>query len=311
MSEFDFIPHQRAPATSAVLILLTALAGFILIGPAIGLMLAIPFMDGTVIDFASKITNPSLHPEVKTPYLIMQGSATFFGLVVGPSLYWLGIEKQNVFEFVKNKSTPFSAFMITAAIVILFMAPNSVIIDWNAHVSLPEFLKDFEMTARNLENRAEQLTRFFTTFKSPADFAFILFIVAILPAIGEELVFRGLLQPKLQQATNNAHAGIWISAFLFSAIHMQFFGFVPRILLGALFGYLYFWSGNLIVPMFAHFINNGFSVGLLYLQQLGKVDFDVESTEAAPWFVVITGTILTFGLLIYLNKFFDRNTPSA
>ena len=82
-------------------------------------------------------------------------------------------------------------------------------------------------------------------------------------------------------------------------------------MLGALFGYLYFWSGNLIVPMFAHFINNGFSVGMLYLQQLGKVNIDVESTQAAPWPVVITGTILTFGLLIYLKKFLERKTTSA
>ena len=85
MSEFDFTPRQRPPSTSAVFILLTALAGFILVGPILGLLLAIPFIEGTVFDFASKISNPLLHPEVKTPYLIMQGSATFFGLVVGPS----------------------------------------------------------------------------------------------------------------------------------------------------------------------------------------------------------------------------------
>jgi hypothetical protein len=119
-----------------------------------------------------------------------------------------------------------------------------------------------------------------------------------------------MLQPLLQRATHNAHTAIWISAFLFSALHMQFFGFVPRMLLGALFGYLYSWSGNLIVPMFAHFINNGFSVILLYLHQLGKVNIDLESTEAAPWPVVISGTILTFGLLVYLKRHFQRN-PGA
>jgi len=120
-----------------------------------------------------------------------------------------------------------------------------------------------------------------------------------------------MLQPQLQRATNNIHVAIWISAFLFSSLHMQFFGFVPRLFLGALFGYLYYWSGNLIVPMVAHFINNGFSVIMLYLHQLGKIDIDVESTKAVPWSAVISGTILTFALLVYLRILFLRNRTAA
>ena len=106
MSEFDLIPHQRSPATSALFILLTAVFGFYLIGPAIGFLMAIPFFEGSLPDFASKLLNPLLHPEIKIPFLIMQGSATFFGLIAGPSLYWFGFEKQNIFDFAKNKSTP-------------------------------------------------------------------------------------------------------------------------------------------------------------------------------------------------------------
>ncbi len=308
MSEFDLIPRQRPAATSALFILLTALTGFYLIGPAIGFLLTIPFLNDRLPDFAMKLTNPMLYPEIKLPYLIIQGSATFFGLVVGPSLYWFGGEKQNVFDFVKRRSTPLLVLALTAILVLVFMAPNSVIIDWNAHLSLPEFLKDFETTARNLEEKATQLTKFFTTFDSPGQFVLVFFIVAIIPAIGEELVFRGMLQTQLQQATRSGHIAIWISAVLFSAMHMQFFGFIPRVLLGALFGYLYFWSGNLIIPMFAHFINNGFAMVMLYLQQLGKVNIDLESTEAAPWPVIIIGTILTFGLLVYLKKIFERTS---
>ena len=148
-------------------------------------------------------------------------------------------------------------------------------------------------------------------FNSTGEFLFAFLIIAILPGIGEELVFRGLLQPQLHRATGNAHIAIWISAILFSAIHMQFFGFVPRVLLGALFGYLYLWSGNLIIPMFAHFMNNGFSVLMLYLHQLGIVDIDIETTEAAPWPAVIGFSIITFGLMVYLKKLFERNSSPA
>jgi membrane protease YdiL (CAAX protease family) len=120
-----------------------------------------------------------------------------------------------------------------------------------------------------------------------------------------------MLQSQLQRATKNVHAAIWISAFLFSSLHMQFFGFVPRLFLGALFGYLYSWSGNLIVPVLAHFINNAFSMIMLYLHQLGKIDIDVESTKAVPWPAVISGTILTFALLVYLKILFERNRNPA
>jgi hypothetical protein len=83
---------------------------------------------------------------------------------------------------------------------------------------------------------------------------------------------------------------------------MQFFGFVPRVFLGALFGYLYFWSGNLLVPMFAHFINNAFSVLMIYLHQKALLDIDPVETESAPWPVVLGSAVLTAFLLYYFRK---------
>lgn len=307
MSEFELAPPQRSPWVSAIFVLLTMFSGFVVIGPLIGILIAIPFMDYSLIDFVDHVGNPVSHPEIKIPLYIMQGCATLFGLIVGPALYWFAIEKQSVFSLLKKGVSPF-ALAITGIIVISFMAVNSVFIEWNANFHFPEFLKGFEQWARARETYAEELTKFLTTFGSTGEFLFAFFIIAVLPGIGEELVFRGMLQPQLHRATGNAHIAIWISAILFSAIHMQFFGFVPRVLLGALFGYLYLWSGNLLIPMFAHFMNNGFSVLMLYLRQLGLVDIDVESTEAAPWPTVISFAIITFGLLAYSKKIFERNS---
>ena len=136
-------------------------------------------------------------------------------------------------------------------------------------------------------------------------------MIAILPAIGEELVFRGMLQPELQRATGNIHAAIWISAIMFSAIHLQFFGFVPRMLLGVMFGYLYYWSGNIIIPMLAHFVNNGFSLLMVYLYQLEIISIDLESGESASPLLVAFFTLITFGLLLYLKKFHRENNSFA
>ncbi len=310
MSEFDLIPAERPATTSVFYILVTTLVGFIVVGPLIGFLISIPYMQGTLVDFGSKIAHPQLHPEVKTPLFIIQGCATLFGLVAGPLLYWSVIEKRRVADFVRNKSISPLTLALTAMVVLFFMMPNSVLIEWNASVVLPDFLKNLETWARQREDYAEELTRFMTTFGSAEEFFFAFFVVAVLPAVGEELVFRGMLQPQLQRATKNAHVAIWISAFLFSSLHMQFFGFVPRLFLGALFGYLYAWSGNLVVPMMAHFINNAFSVIMLYLHQLGKIDIDVETAKAVPWPAVVSGTILTFALLVYLKILFERNrTP--
>jgi hypothetical protein len=189
---------------------------------------------------------------------------------------------------------------------IAFMATNSIFIDWNAHLSFPESMKGFEDWARSYEDRAEELTKYMTQFSSTGEFLFAFLVIGILPAFGEELVFRGMLQPQLFRATKNIHIAIWTTAILFSAFHLQFFGFVPRMLLGALFGYLYYWSGNLLMPMFAHFVNNGFSVLMIYLNQKGVVDMDMESTETAPWSAVIIFTLIAGAMLYYFKKFYDQ-----
>jgi hypothetical protein len=86
-----------------------------------------------------------------------------------------------------------------------------------------------------------------------------------LPAIGEELLFRGVLQKLIQKMTGSSHWAIWITATLFSALHLQFFGFLPRLLLGALFGYLLEWTGTLWLPILAHFINNASGVIVFFI----------------------------------------------
>ena len=104
---------------------------------------------------------------------------------------------------------------------------------------------DLHQWAGGLEAQAMVLTKALLAFSGTSEVWAVLFSVAVLPALCEEWLFRGTLQPILVRATGNIHVGIWVSAALFSAIHMQFFGFVPRMLLGAGFGYLVVYSGSL------------------------------------------------------------------
>lgn len=303
----ELFEQQRPAWISVILIFIVSMLGFVVIGPIIGFILSMPFIEGGLLSFQSKLSNPTAYPELKIPFFIMQGSATFFGLILIPALYIKGFEKKNPFILFQNKTVYAQSVFATILVVVLFMIPNSFFIEWNSNLSMPDFLKGFESWAREKEDIAAELTTYLTQFDTFGHFVLAFFVIAVLPGIGEELVFRGMLQPELQRATGNIHAAIWISAILFSAIHLQFFGFVPRMLLGVMFGYLYYWSGNIIIPMLAHFVNNGFSILMVYLYQLEIISIDLESGKSASPLIVGLFTIITFGLLLYLKKFHREN----
>lgn len=203
---------------------------------------------------------------------------TSLGLIPlkGNSLQWLIFTGQNIFAFIIPamlmwrfcfKVSPIRAIeaerlprfkMICIALLIYFagMPALNQIVYWNQEMRLPEFLSDFEEWSRNLENLAEEQTKGLLSSTALLPTALNILVIGILTGIGEEFFFRGALQRGLNWCGINPHIAIWTSAFIFSAVHFQFYGFVPRLLLGAFFGYLYWWSGNIWVNSFAHALNN-------------------------------------------------------
>ncbi|HEY0744547.1 MAG TPA: CPBP family intramembrane glutamic endopeptidase [Chryseosolibacter sp.] len=300
---------ERHPVITLLLILSIVGIGFIFVGPFIGFFAALPFYPGSMLEMTEAIQDPVNHPELKIPLYIMQGFATLIGLIVGPALF-LARDGKPVSLFFKNGKAEFLPIIITIIVVIVFMVVNSIFIEWNSTVNFPSFLDDFERWARELEDNAERTTEYLTQFASWWEFMIAVLVIAVLPAIGEELVFRGLIQNELYKATKNIHVSIWFAAILFSTIHFQFFGFVPRMLLGALFGYLYYWSGSLSLAILAHFVNNGASLLALYLYQKGTFEFDLETPQSAPANVVMFAALVTGGLLYYFYKYFEHRKPS-
>ena len=295
---------EKHPVINLIVILLMVGLGFIIVGPIIGFFIALPFYEGGFEKFLETIQRPADNPDIKIPLYIIQGCATVVGLIVAPA-FFMRTQQKSLGDFFKRKGIDWVPVLVTAVLVIIFMAVNSVFIEWNSEFDFPDFANGFESWAREREDTAAELTRFLTNFGSGGELFIALIIIAVLPAIGEEIVFRGLIQNELYRATRNIHISIWFAAFLFSAIHFQFFGFIPRLLLGALFGYLYYWSGNLTLAILAHFVNNAVSVVALYLYQQGKFTFDVESQESAPANVIILSGLLTAGLLYYFYKYYQ------
>ena len=130
-------------------------------------------------------------------------------------------------------------------------------------------------------------------------------MIAGLAAFGEELLFRSLLQPFLIKICKNAHLGIFLASAIFSFIHFEFYGFLPRLVLGLLLGYMFFYSKSIWVPMLMHFANNATAVVIYYLNNKGITDIDVEGpTETNIVYVLLSIVAMTvlFWLAIRINK---------
>ncbi|MCR9252341.1 MAG: CPBP family intramembrane metalloprotease [bacterium] len=243
--------------------------------------------------------------------MTIQGVTSLMIFLLSPLLfiYFHLKSKPNVL-FSNSIEVP-KALLFTGVATFSFMIVNSVFIEWNQNVEFPEFLSSFEQFAIENEERLAEATKFLTTFESPIQLIMALVVIAGFAAAGEELLFRGVLQPILQKIFGNHHVAIWLTGFIFAAIHIQFFGLVPRMLLGVLFGYLFYYSGNLSYAIVAHFINNGFSIVMVYLYNNSKIDYDIENTESIPLYTVaifalVCGYSLFSFFKLYQKKAFDE-----
>ncbi|MBR1630789.1 MAG: CPBP family intramembrane metalloprotease [Paludibacteraceae bacterium] len=151
-------------------------------------------------------------------------------------------------------------------VLIIVAQPCINMLAWfNEQLHLPAGLADWEAWMVRQETLADDLLRQMMQYDlSACGWCVNLLVLAALPAVGEELFFRGALQGLFAERGRPA-AAIWVTAVLFSAMHLQFMGFIPRLLLGALFGYVLLWTGSLWVPMMMHFVNNAFVVSVTML----------------------------------------------
>lgn len=154
--------------------------------------------------------------------------------------------------------------------VILFMIVCSpalnALVSWNESIHLPDSMHAIEESLRAMEDNAAGMTDVLLGDTSVWGLISGVLVVGVLTGLGEEAFFRAGIQKALVSSRMNHHVAIWVTAFIFSAIHFQFFGFVPRLALGALFGYLYYSSGSLWVCAAAHALNNSFVVVVEWLE---------------------------------------------
>lgn len=233
----------------------------------------------------------------------LQLTYTVFCFLIPPFvLAWLWSEQPFKFLHLTQKVNWKSALLVVLFMIVAIPFIN-LLADLNQRIVLPEFLSNFEEQMKMMEEQAALQTERLLEAHSIGGLLFNIFLVAIIPALGEELFFRGTIQKLFQEWKGKVFA-IWIAAFIFSIIHFQFYGFIPRMLIGALFGYLLVWSNTLWIPILAHFTNNAIVVIFYYLKNNGYklIDIDTIGSGDTWWIGLLSGILCIAGIFIMKKK---------
>lgn len=244
------------------------------------------------LNFETDQLNPFSKEGVQALKLIQIFSA--IGLFIIPSLcirHLIGKDKL----FVLTPPPRVKNIFLALCLIIIVAPLINKLIALGEGLVLPDFFLQ-------LEHQIQEQMQAFLLMKNGTVFLANLFVMALIPAIGEELLFRGVIQKLLYSF--NVHFAIWVSAFLFATLHQQITTLFPIMLMGAIFGYLYYWTKNIWIPIFIHLINNTLSLTLEYLVQQNKLKETVlnfgATTDNLLWvFISLAGTI---GILFLIRK---------
>ena len=226
----------------------------------------------------------------------MQGCSAI-GLFVAPPLLFSYFTNHKLGWIKVNRQQ----LLLAIAFMLLSMPFINALAVWNESLHLPSFLGSLEIWMRQAEAEAIRMTEAFLKMETPLDLFINLLIIAIIPSIGEELLFRGVIQKLFLKWNGNIHLSVWLTAFVFSTVHMQFLGFFPRLVLGAVLGYMFVWSGSLWLPIVAHFTNNAFAVLITYFIGIDKINPSLENLGTEGGSVVLISGLGGL-LLLYLLK---------
>lgn len=292
-----------------VISLLLVLFGFVIIGSVV-------FMQSVQLLLGKSFTNTALLFELLKSdanghfyLLIAQMLTAVTSFILLPFLYLKYVQPALLDHIILAlKSQP--KWLLWVVLISIFSFP---LIGFLAQLNkellqLPPQFAGLTAWMQKSETEAKLLTALMVYFQSPLDFMLAILVIAVLPAVGEELLFRGIVQQQLSIIFNRPHLAIWVAGFLFSFIHFQFFGFIPRLFLGVLFGYIYYWSGNLWLPILMHFINNCATLLIVNWQRhQGTID-PLETEVTLPLVPIILVAIVFGGLIWNLKQKINSTT---
>ena len=272
--------------------------GGLFIGNFLGFVIGL-FFTGFDFDILIGILeNPFGKEGSKTIMLLIQGVIALVAFFVAPILFGSRWDLGNYQNLKTKKAVSPELIGLVILIMIAAMPFNAALLNWLSVENWPTALSELGKWVSNFDGNYDKITSFFVDFESAGDFLLAVLVMALLPAVGEELLFRGFFQPIFIQWTGKAHLGIILTAILFSAFHMQIAAFFPRFLLGLAMGYFFYWTGNIAYSMLAHFVNNFVTLLLAGLFKLGWSSIDVTEYAQVPVLYVLI-SMVGVGFLLY------------
>ncbi|MDE7153379.1 MAG: CPBP family intramembrane metalloprotease [Muribaculaceae bacterium] len=266
------------------------------------LMVLLLVVTGLIITFlGDKFSNPVAALRICT---VIQDILIFFTPAVAVAM----ISTRYPATLLAVDKLPDLRMTLLAVLALLFSIPfMNHIVEWNKHLTLPESLSSVEQMMRQMEEAAESQIKLLMGGKSVGNLIVNILIIGIMAGFSEEIFFRGALQRLMTVGGKAPHLMIWIAAFVFSAFHLQFFGFFPRLLLGAFFGYLLWWSGSLWLPVLLHSLNNSIVVIAEWRNTSGDEVADinrigVDSASASDITLVAVSIVMTAALLFMISR---------
>lgn len=225
------------------------------------------------------------------------------GMFLAPALLFAFCQDGKLLSYNDARQKPYYLLVnITLVLSIVIIPLIAAIAQWNESLQLPQSLSRLNEWMRHLDEEASSIMTILTFNHTYGTLIANLFVMALLPALCEEFIFRGTIQQFIFKWSNKPHLAIWVTAVLFSIIHFQFSGFVPRMLLGAYLGYLFYWSRSIWLPFLAHFLHNALSLIIEYTFQGRGIYVDqmnyTEIRGAMP--LTVTCGILTAMSLVFM-----------
>jgi uncharacterized protein len=280
----------------ALLMLVSLLVVFFL-----GMLAALPFTGFKIFEEMAGAAGGSLN---MLRYIQI---ISHLGLFIVPGLVFAFLVGRNPLNYLQGQRLPRLINLLIPALIITAVVPVVyTLMQLNQQLSLPGALSGLEQWMRQTEDAAEAMIEQFLNVSGMGALLFNLLMIAVLPAIGEEFIFRGALQRIFRQWTGNVHLAVFIAAILFSALHLQFFGFLPRLLLGLLLGYMFVMTKNIWVPVFAHFFNNAAAVIMYYIAYNTDVISLEDMTGNRFSLLIIIFSVWVTSMLFWAMKRFNK-----
>ena len=293
-TSFNYLPNQN-PDLSPIVVLAIAFGMFIL-GNIVGssLMIAVAKMEG--LDFQAVLKSLTENSPVGTRNFIRMVMLInhLFSFIIPASLTaWIAY-KNNIFKALRLQKIPKLSLIGLGFLMLVVSVPLvQYAYQVNKMIPLPQWMMDMENSTGNILEAIIAKENFYEIIVN-------VLLIAVIPAIGEEMMFRGIIQQQFGRLLKNEHITVWLSAAFFSAIHMQFQGFLARLILGALLGYLLIWTRSLWVPMIVHFLNNGLQVIAIYAMNIKPSDMQkIEEGDKMHW----TMGLASLMLVIMIGKY--------